>query len=229
MFGIGAKPEVILFDVNETLLDTRALNPYFERLFGSASVRERWFKELEGLWLVTIATGEYQDFTKLAEAALEMTADKDRVDLSAKDRAELLERMTTLPPYPDVAPALTRLKEAGLRLAALTNGTLNAARVQLNHAELADYFEEIFSADEVERFKPAAEPYHMAAKRLDVKPKELRLVAAHAWDIAGAHAAGLKTGFVQRPRKVLNPLGPEPDLQGDDLLALAEQIVREDA
>jgi 2-haloacid dehalogenase len=103
--------EVILFDVNETLLDTRALDPYFQRLFGTPSARERWFEELEALWLVTIATGEYKDFTTLAEAALQMTAEKDGADLSAKDRAELLERMTTLPPHGDAAPALTRLKE----------------------------------------------------------------------------------------------------------------------
>ena len=220
--------DVILFDVNETLLDTRALDPFFERVFGTASVRERWFKELEALWLVTIATSDYKDFTKLAEVAFQMSADKDGVDLSTRDRAELLERMTTLPPYPDAAPALARLKGKGLRLAALTNGTLKSARAQLKHAELDDYFEEIMSADEVECFKPAPEPYEMAAKRLDVKLKEVRLVAAHAWDIAGAHAAGFKTAFVARPRKVLNPAGPEPDLQADDLLQLAEQILRKD-
>lgn len=221
--------DVILFDVNETLLDTRALDPFFERIFGTASVRERWFKELEALWLVTIATGKYEDFTTLAEAALQMSADKDQADLSSKDRAELLERMTTLPPYPDAAPALARLKKEGLRLAALTNGTLKSARAQLKHADLDDYFEEIMSADEVECYKPAPEPYHTAAKRLDVKPKEVRLVAAHAWDIAGAHAAGLKTAFVARPRKVLNPAGPKPDLQADDLLELTTSILRKDA
>lgn len=230
MFGSG-KAEVILFDVNETLLDTAALDPFFDRVFGRGSprVRERWFKELEGLWLTTVATGAYRDFTQLAEAALQMTAEKDGVELSASDRAELLEQMTTLPPHPDAAPALRRLEEKGVRLAALTNGTLKSARAQLKHAGLADFFESILSADEVERFKPAPEPYRMAAERLEVKPKAIRLVAAHAWDIAGAHAAGLKTAFVRRPRKVLNPLGPEPDLQGDDLLAVADVIIEADA
>lgn len=217
--------EVILFDVNETLLDMSAMNPYFERVFGAASVRELWFQELQALWLVTIATGLYKDFSTLAEAALQMTAEKDGVELSEADRSELLERMTSLPAHPDAARALARLQDAGLRLAALTNGTLKAARAQLKHGEVEGFFEEILSADEVKRYKPAPEPYLMAAERLGVKPGEVRLVAAHAWDIAGAHAAGLKTGFVARPRKVLNPVGPAADLRADDLLELSEQII----
>jgi 2-haloacid dehalogenase len=221
--------EMILFDVNETLLDMRSLDPFFEQVFGSASVRERWFRELEALWLVTIATGTYKDFTTLAEAALQMTADKQGVELSSGDRAELLERMTTLPAHSDARPALARLYDRGVLLAALTNGTLEAARAQLKHAELDGFFEQIFSADEVERYKPAPEPYHMVAERLGLRPQEIRLVAAHAWDIAGAHAAGLKTAFVARPGKVLSPAGPEPDLQAGDLLELADKILREDA
>lgn len=219
---------VILFDVNETLLDTHALDPFFARVFGEAAARERWFKELEALWLVTIATGAYLYFTTLAEASLQINAERDGVALSPEDRAELLERMTTLPPHADAMPALDRLREGGLRLAALTNGTLGSAKAQLEHAGLDEFFERIMSADEVERFKPAPEPYLMAAERLDVKPPEMRLVAAHAWDIAGAHAAGLRTRFVARPRKVLNPAGPDADLRADDLLQLADAILRKD-
>lgn len=217
--------EVVLFDVNETLLDMRALDPYFERLFEGPSARERWFEELKGLWLVTIATGSYRDFSQLAPAALQVTAEKDEIELSTADVSELLDHLTALPAHPDAAPALTRLEGEGLRLAALTNGTSKAARAQLQHAELAGYFEEIFSVDEVKRYKPAPEPYEMAAARLGVNPEEICMVACHSWDIAGAGAAGLAAAFVRRPRKVLDPLGPEPDLQGEDLLAVAEQIV----
>lgn len=221
-------PKVLLFDVNETLLDMRALDPFFEHLFGTFAAREQWFKELETLWLVTIATDKYKNFTTLAEAALQMTGEKEQVNLSSENRAELRNLVSTLPPHPDAAPALEGLKSAGLRLAALTNSTLELARAQLKHAALDEYLDEIFSADEVKRYKPAIEPYRMAGERLQLEPKEIRLVAAHAWDIAGAHAAGLKTAFVARPRKVLSPAGPEPDLKARDLSALAEKILHED-
>jgi 2-haloacid dehalogenase len=83
-----------------------------------------------------------------------------------------------------VADALQRLRDAGLRLASLTNSTEQVARAQLEHAGLIDLFELVLSADTVGRLKPAPEPYLMAAERLGVAIGEIRLVAAHAWDIA---------------------------------------------
>lgn len=219
---------VIVFDVNGTLLDMSALDPRLTRVFGDPLARERWFKELQGLWMTTIATGAYQAFDTLAQAALGMVAEREGAGLNAADRAAVMEEMNTLPAYGDAAGALQRLRDGGLRLAALTNGTLKSARAQLEHAGLHGFFEAVMSADEVKRYKPAPEPYHMAAERLEVKPGQMRLVAAHAWDIAGAHAAGLKTAFVARPRKVLNPAGPDPDLRAHDLMDLADQILRKD-
>jgi 2-haloacid dehalogenase len=54
---------------------------------------------------------------------------------------------------------------------------------------------------------------------------EVRLVAAHSWDIAGALAAGCQAAFVARPGMVLSPLGGPPGVIGPDLTAVAEQII----
>lgn len=43
---------VCVFDVNETLLDMAALDPHFERLFGDATARGRWFGQFQHSWLV---------------------------------------------------------------------------------------------------------------------------------------------------------------------------------
>ena len=75
----------------------------------------------------------------------------------------------------------------------------------------------------MKRYKPAPEPYRFAAKRLGAKPMHVHLVAAHAWDIAGAAAAGLKTIFVTRPRKRLRT-GQHADIVVSDLGELARQI-----
>ncbi len=53
------RAQAIVFDVNETLSDMSALDPHFERAFGAASFRERWFEQLQVLWLVTMATDTY--------------------------------------------------------------------------------------------------------------------------------------------------------------------------
>ncbi|WP_440104721.1 hypothetical protein [Streptosporangium sp. H16] len=60
------------------------------------------------------------------------------------------------------------------------------------------------------------------AKAFDVDIAEVRLVAAHWWDTAGALAAGYKAAFVARPGMVLSPIGPRPDIVGADLDAVVD-------
>jgi 2-haloacid dehalogenase len=218
-------PRVLVFDVNETLLDLRALDPQFERIFGDAGVRGTWFGLVLRNALALTITGDYEDFVAVGGAALQMVADQHGVDLSAADRAAISDTMTSLPPHPDVAPALQRLFGAGLRLAALTNSPPDAAVSQLTAAGLAPLFEVMMSVDAVGKFKPAPEVYEMAAERLGVAPAEMMMVAAHDWDVAGAMRAGCAGAYVLRPGMVLNPLYPEPDVVGPDLGVIADRIV----
>lgn len=83
----------------------------------------------------------------------------------------------------------------------------------------------MLSADAVERYKPARQAYDHAAKKLNVKPNNILLIAAHSWDIAGAMAAGCEAGFVARPEKVLSPGGPKPKYEAVDLSALADRVI----
>ncbi len=218
-------PRVIVFDVNETLLDLRALDPYFERVFGDTRVRQEWFGQLIQSALVATVTDAYSDFGAVGRAALDMTAARRGVTLSEADIKDILGGMRSLPPHPEVPASLARLWEAGLRLATLTNSTAEVAKAQLTHAGLYDLFEQVLSADTVRRLKPAAEPYRMAAASLGVETSAIRLVAAHAWDIAGALRAGCAAAFVARPGKVLDPLVEEPDVVGADLREVSERIL----
>ena len=65
----------------------------------------------------------------------------------------------------------------------------------------------------------------MVADHLGVAIGDLRLIAAHAWDIAGALQAGCAAAFVARPGMVLDPSGERPDAVGADLLEVAERIL----
>src|SRR5918997_3041356 len=189
---------VCVFDVNETLLDLAALDPLFERAFGDAGVRRAWFQQvLQSAFMATI-TGAYSDFGAVGAAALQMTAEGEGVRLSEAERQEILGGMRELPPHPEVPAALDLLRDAGLRLAALTNNTAEVAEAQLQNAGLSDRLEKILSADVVRRLKPAPEPYRAAAETLGVGTAEVRLVAAHAWDVAGALGARGAAAFVAR-------------------------------
>jgi 2-haloacid dehalogenase len=81
----------------------------------------------------------------------------------------------------------------------------------------------------VQRLKPAPEPYQMAAQRLGVDISQIRLIAAHDWDVAGAMQAGAAAAFVARPGMVLNPLFPAPDVVGDTMLDVVDQIIATEA
>jgi 2-haloacid dehalogenase len=220
---------VIVFDVNETLLDLRPLDVHFERVFGDPGIRRLWFQQFVQNFLVTIALGKYVDFGTVGRTALEMIAARLGKSLSDDDRKQILGTIRELPPYPEVRESLERLQAAGFRLGTLTNSTKAVAEAQMRNAGLFDLFEHVLSADEVKRLKPAAEPYRMAAERFDVPISEVRLVAAHAWDIAGALSVGCKAAFVARSGMVLDPTHEAPDVVGRDLREVAARIITAEA
>jgi 2-haloacid dehalogenase len=86
----------------------------------------------------------------------------------------------------------------------------------------------VISADSVAHLKPAPQPYHTAADVCGVGVGDVRLVAAHSWDITGALSAGCQAAFVARPGAVLSPFGDRPSIIGPDLAAVVEQIIASD-
>ena len=66
----------------------------------------------------------------------------------------------------------------------------------------------------------------MVAAELAVSVGDLRMVAAHAWDVGGAMQAGCAGPFIARPGKAAFPLFPKPDVTGNDLAEVAEAILR---
>ena len=219
---------VVAFDVNETLLDLSALDPAFQRAFGSAAPRPQWFAQMLQLSFVGTITGEYVDFTTAQRAALEMLAQRTGTELRPGDADAIVGGMRRLPAHPEVRAALETLHGSGLRVAALTNSPLDVAQDQLVNAGLRDLFEAVLSADTVRRLKPAREPYLAVADHFGVPVGEVRLVAAHAWDVAGALAAGCSAAFVARPGMVLSPLGRRPDVVGPDIAAVVDQLISGD-
>jgi 2-haloacid dehalogenase len=221
-------PRILAFDVNETLLDLAALDPLFERAFGDAAVRAQWFAQTLQLVFVGVITGRDVDFTTAQHGALRMVAERTGTSLGDATADEIVGAMRTLPPHPDVAPALDRLREGGLTLCSLTNSSLDVSRAQLANAGLAGRLEAILSADQVGRLKPAPEPYRLVADTFGAPIGDVRLVAAHAWDCAGALAAGAQAAFVARPGMVLSPGGEQPDIVGGDLDEVASLILGSD-
>jgi 2-haloacid dehalogenase len=216
---------LIVFDVNETLLDLESLAPIFERIFGERSVLRLWFAELILYSEALTLAGTYVPFTEIGAAVLKMVATIRGVSISAADRDELTDKFASMPPHPEVPDALRRLRGAGFRLCTLTNNTAEISGRQLKRAGLLDVFERRFSVDDVSRHKPAPEVYAAVTGAMQTPPSKICLVACHTWDTLGAVAAGWEAALILRPGNALLDVGPQPQVTGADLNEIADKLI----
>jgi 2-haloacid dehalogenase len=225
--SVAGTPAVLVFDVNETLLDIASLGPHFERIFGDPASLRTWFGTLVTYSMTLTLSGYYVDFFTLGRAALKMLADTSGVDLTDDDRAGLTEQMRTMPAHPDVAAGLQRLLAAGYRLATLTNSPHRTNTPSpLDNAGLSKYFEKQFTVDTAGVYKPSTELYRRAAVDLEVPVSACMMVAAHAWDVIGALGAGMQGALITRPgNAALVADGvPQPTLIAADLIEFATRM-----
>jgi 2-haloacid dehalogenase len=217
---------VIVFDVNETLLDLDTLRPTFDRIFSDPAAMRLWFADLILYSEALTLAGVYVPFTDIGGAVLRMLAATRDITITGADAAELTDRFATMPPHPEVPAALRRLRDHGFRLFTLTDNTLGISGRQLERAGVIDVFERRFSVDEtVRRHKPAPEAYHSVAAALGGDPGGICLIASHVWDTIGAAAAGWQAALILREGNAPLPVGPQPDYVGKDLDAIADQLI----
>ncbi len=221
------KIDVLLFDVNETLLDITILEPLFLRLFNNPQVMRNWFAELVLYSQAMTVSGLYEPFGNLAFGALKMVGSNHNVVINDEDIAEFKGLMGSLPPHPDVLPALKRLQAAGFRLATLTNSAPTASPTLLEKAEISDFFEAQFSVEEVKRFKPHPDTYQYAAKALGVELDKICLVACHLWDTLGAQTVGCSGAFITRPNNnlLITENLPQPNFVAKNLEHFADLLL----
>src|SRR5262244_1770881 len=181
---------LIVFDVNETLLDLATMEPIFERIFGEKSAMRLWFANFIMYSAALTVAGCYVPFTDIGAAVMKMLADTQGIKISDADKQELKEQFSAMPPHPEVPAALRKLRGAGFRLFTLTDNLLEVQTRQLEHGGIIDQFERRFSADGVKQHKPSRETYAYVERELGVSPSQLCLIACHTWDTLGAVAAG---------------------------------------
>jgi 2-haloacid dehalogenase len=214
---------LIVFDVNETLLDLGTMEPTFERIFGEKTAMRLWFANLIMYSAALTVAGCYVPFTDIGSAVMKMLADTRGIRIDDSDRKELTEKFSTMPPHPEVPAALRKLRNAGFRLFTLTDNLLEVQTRQLQHGGIADLFE--LSADGVRHHKPSREAYAYVEKELGVESSELCLIACHTWDTLGAVAAGWKAALIRRVGNDVLGVGPQPNIVGDDLNGVADQLI----
>ncbi|SDT54695.1 haloacid dehalogenase type II [Bradyrhizobium canariense] len=216
---------LIVFDVNETLLDLQTLEPTFKRIFGEKGAMRLWFANLVMYSVVLTLVDHYVPFTDIGSAVMKMLADTQGIKIDEADKKELTERFSTMPPYPEVPAALRKLRDAGFRLFTFTNNLPEVQTRQLEHGRIVDLFERRLSVDAVKHHKPSPQAYGYVEKELGVEPSQLCLIACHTWDTLGAVAAGWNAALVKRVGNDVLGVGPQPQFVGDDLNDVADQLI----
>ena len=198
----------VVFDLNGTLLDTSAVGDdvLHEALFAAMTLNH---------------VGEYRPLPELLAAA----AERRHTVLGGRTVAQVKEAAANMPAHPEAPAALHRLSHAGFRLAVLTNSPTELAERGLRSAGLRDWFEHVIGTDQVEVFKPDLRVYQHGLAVVGAAGAQATMVAAHTWDLRGARAAGMRVAWVARGEGALTPLLPAPEVQGADLLAVADAIV----
>lgn len=218
------RPTVILFDVNETLLDLAPLKTSVGKaLGGREDLLPLWFSTMVHYSLVETLSDHYHGFGEIGTASLMMVAKNQGIDIQYEDAKEaIVTPLRALPPHGDVIASLKALSQNGYRIISLTNSSAVGVETQFKNAGLTDLFEKRYSVETVKKFKPHPAPYRMVLDDLGVEPNEVLMVAAHAWDLAGAKNVGLQTAFIARPGTSLYPNVERPDYVVSDL----EELVR---
>lgn len=215
------RPDAVVFDVVETLFGLDPVAAALESCGVAPAGLEVFFTRLLRDAFALGATGVTRPFAALADGALSVVAPT----LDEDGRRTVLGAFGDLDAHPDVRPAIDRLRSAGVRVAALTNGSAgNTARL-LERSGLGDDVELVMSVDDVGAWKPRPEPYHHALARLGLPGSRVAMVAVHAWDVHGARSAGLLTGWASRLERVYSPVFDPPDVAGGDLVEVVEGLL----
>ena len=202
---------VYVFDLYGTLVDYTSLRP---RMYlstpNASSVVDLWrLKQLQYSFMATMM-GRYTDFDELTGHALDFAAAQYNVPLDATTRADLIDAWSQLPPFPDVPPALAKLRSRGAKLAILSNGTPQALARTVEAAKLGEYFDAVLSVDTVKAYKPRPEVYHLAVECFGVTRAEIGFVSSNGWDATGAAEFGFEVTWCNRNRLPAETFGARP-------------------
>jgi 2-haloacid dehalogenase len=222
------KPQLIIFDVYETLLDISEMGRRINVLTESKRGYTIWFELFMQYCFVNNSMDHFQDFMSIAKATLQMTGNKLGKIISETQADDVLQLLKHPPVFEEVPTALSQLRDEGYRVAALTNAPEKIVCDRMERTGLISYFEEVLSAEKARKYKPEKQVYQWAADKLHINTSEVLMVTTHIWDVAGAANAGMKTAWLQKGKQITDGLSPTPDLTCKTLIELVSMLTIQD-
>lgn len=218
------RPQIILLDVYETLLDMKEVEKRINYLLDSKRGYTLWFEMFMQYCFVDNCIDQFNDFASIGKATLRMASRTLGSEISDENITAVLDMLKTLPIHSGVQDGLSKLNDQGFRVAALTNSPEQIVSLRMERTGLISFFEKVLSAEHVGKYKPDLQVYLWACKNLGAEPADSLLVSAHGWDIAGGVNAGMQTAYMKQGKQMLYPLAPKPDYVCTSLEDLARQL-----
>lgn len=192
-------PEVVVFDVNETLSDMAPIAQRFIDVGAEGNLAVTWFSGLLRDGFALTAAGASEKFATLAREGLRAVLGGVQLDHGIDAVVDhVMNGFSSLDVHPDVVDGIRSLAGSGLRLVTLSNGATSVAEGLLERAGIRDEFEMLLSVEDAGVWKPAARAYEFAARRCGVDMGAMLLVAVHPWDVDGAARAGMQVAWIDR-------------------------------
>ena len=218
---------VIALDVYGTLVDPSGIVRELGESFGARApaATQLWReKQLEYTFRRTLMRS-YVDFDTCTLQALRYVSASFGVTLGEAHERALLDAYLRLPAFPEVRSALAKLRRAGYRLVALTNGTERSVRALLENAALGEYLEAVLSVERVRSFKPDPAVYALLDTVRGARDAPTWLVSGNPFDVIGAKGCGMKAAWLRRdPQRMFDPWELSADIVARDLEELCELL-----
>jgi 2-haloacid dehalogenase len=211
--------KAIAFDLYGTLFDVHSVAVQCDEQFPGRGqeISNVWRqKQLEYTWLRSLMN-RYIPFEHVTEEALRFTIRHLGLELDERACRSLSDAYLRLQAYPEVPDALRALRDRGLKLAILSNGSPHSIDAVVTNAGLRNSFDHLLSVDPVRVYKPDNRAYELAEQTFGVGRREILFVSSNAWDATGARYFGFPTCWINRGGKTFEEMGQRPDWEVNGL------------
>ena len=213
-----------VFDAYGTLFDVNSAAAKCKKKLGNRweSFANAWrTTQLEYTWLRSLMK-KHKDFWQITEDSLDKSMKVFNIDNNLKN--ELLSLYKILSPYPEVKKVLKNLKERKFKLAILSNGTPELLNDLVKNNDLNNLFDDLFSIEEVQIYKPDSKVYDLPIKKYNIKPNELVFLSANTWDVSGGGNYGYNSIWVNRNKSHFDNLDYLPKNEIGNLTQLLDIV-----
>ena len=214
--------KAIIFDAYGTLFDVNSAAEKCKDKIGDKweGFANYWrTTQLEYTWLRSLMK-RHKDFWQVTEDSLDKSMKTYEIDSSMRN--ELLNLYKILSPFKEVPEVLKLLKEKNLKLAILSNGTPSLLDELVKSNNLENIFDDIFSIEEVEVYKPDSKVYDIPINKYQIQKKEVIFLSSNTWDVSGGGNYGYNSIWVNRSNNTFDNLDYVPKHQIKDLSKLLD-------